>query len=374
MRPIAPPEPTWLPLLRERAVAADGRMLQFMEVCGTHTVAAFRTGLHSLMPPNVRLISGPGCPVCVTSQGDIDQLIELAHRPDLTLCSYGDMLRVTGSNRRSLETARASGADVRIVYSSMDAVELATRHPDRQVVFAGVGFETTAPATAAAVEEAARRKLANFCVYTSHKLILPAMHALCSSGDVNVDGFLCPGHVSVIIGANAFRPIVAKYHLPCVVVGFEDTQIGVGIAELARLANAKEARLVNLYPQAVTGWGNRHAQNLLSAVFSPVDATWRGLGTLPSSGLELRYSYREFDARLRYKLEVLDVPEPKGCRCGDVITARCTPIDCKLFGTACTPISPIGPCMVSSEGTCQAWFKYARGGRMPLVATRETHS
>jgi len=318
------------------------------------------------MPPNVRLISGPGCPVCVTSQGDIDQLIALAQKPNLTLCTYGDMLRVTGSDRTSLETARSRGGDVRVVYSAMDAVNLARREPARQVVFAAVGFETTTPATAVAVLEARRRGLGNFSVFVSHKQIIPAMRALLESGQVGIDGFLCPGHVSVIIGSDAYAQIVRDYRLPCVVVGFEDVQIAEGVAVLASLVAAGAAELLNLYPQAVGHAGNHRALRIIDEVFETCDENWRGLARLPASGRKLHADLAKFDARRRFQLSPIEVPEPPGCRCGDVITGRCAPADCRLFRVACTPVNPIGPCMVSSEGTCQAHFKY--GDKQKLLA------
>lgn len=335
------------------------RPVAFMEVCGTHTVAAFRSGLHSLMPANVRLISGPGCPVCVTSQGDIDQMIELATRPGVILCTYGDMLRVTGAHG-SLERARAEGADVRIVYSSMDALRLARQHPNRQVIFAAVGFETTTPATAVAVLEARELGLSNFSAITSHKLIMPAMRALLEQPDIRIDGFVCPGHVSVILGADVFRPVVEQYRKPCVVAGFEGADVAEALARLLELFNAGRPALENLYPQVVSAQGNRLAQETMAQVFEPADAVWRGLGTIPQSGQVLRREFAAYDARLRFQLPPPREREIKGCICGDVITGRAMPADCTLFGSACTPIFPIGPCMVSSEGTCQAWFKYRR--------------
>lgn len=342
-----------------KAAREAGRKLAFMEVCGTHTVNAFRSGLHSLMPGGVTLLSGPGCPVCVTSQGDIDMLIELGASARATICTYGDMIRVPGT-RTSLEQARAAGAEVRVVYSAMDAVKLAAADRKRQVVFAAVGFETTAPATAAAIVAAEKQGLMNFTALASHKLILPAMHALLRSGRVNIDGFMCPGHVSIIIGSEAYRPVVEQYKMPCVIAGFEDVQIAAALARLAEIARDRQAVLENLYPEAVTKEGNPVAMKLLDQVFEPADVAWRALGTIPGSGLRIRKRYSLFDAQVRFNLKPADAPEPKGCKCGDVITGRCTPADCKLFGTACTPTDPVGPCMVSSEGTCAAWFKYHR--------------
>jgi len=356
------------------AAEAIGRRVSFMEVCGTHTVNAFRCGLHSLMPSNVRLLSGPGCPVCVTSQGDIDMMIELARRGDVTICTYGDMLRVTGSGG-NLEEARGQGAEVRVVYSSLEAVRLAAAEPDRKVVFTGVGFETTTPPTAAAVLEAEARNLKNFSVLVSHKRIMPAMRALLDSGQVRVDGFLCPGHVSAIIGYAAFAPVVRRYDLPCVIAGFEDLQIAAGLARLAEMVRDRRPTLENLYPQAVTRWGNRRAQNLIRRVFRSADATWRGLGAIPGSGLSLRGRFARFDAQQVFGLSAPNSPEPPGCRCGEVITGRVEPSECKLFGTACTPVRPMGPCMVSSEGTCQAWFKYHRPqGSLPAVTGVEVRA
>lgn len=343
----------------ESAAAALSRDVTFMEVCGTHTMSAFRCGLHSLMPPNVTLLSGPGCPVCVTAQGDIDLMIELARDRDVTLCTYGDMLRVPG-RRGSLERARSAGADVRVVYSSLDAVKLAARDPQRQVVFAAVGFETTAPATAAAVLEAARRGIENFSILACHKLVVPAMRALLDGGTVNLDGFMCPGHVSIIIGAEAYRPIAEAYGLPCVIAGFEDLLMAESLARLTELVRDGRRELVNDYPEAVTPHGNPVALRLLDQVFEPTDWRWRGLGLIPASGLDLREPHAQRDARVRFGLETPEDHEHPGCRCGAVITGLVKPPDCKLFGRVCTPIDPLGPCMVSSEGTCQAWFKYHR--------------
>jgi hydrogenase expression/formation protein HypD len=249
---------------------------------------------------------------------------------------------------------------VRVVYSALDAVKLASAQRTRHVVFIAVGFETTTPATAAAVIQAEQLGLTNFTILTSHKSIVPAMRALLNAGLANLDGFLCPGHVSVIVGAEAFRCIVKDYALPCVVAGFEDSQIAAALARLTELVASGAAELENLYPQAVTAQGNRMAVKLMDQVFEPADVVWRALGVLPGSGLRLRSRYALFDARVRFELVSQESPEPLGCRCGEVVTGRCTPADCRLFGAVCTPIYPIGPCMVSSEGTCQAWFKYHR--------------
>jgi len=355
--------------LHDQAAQAD-RPMAFMEVCGTHTMSVFRSGLRSLLPDNVTLLSGPGCPVCVTAQSDIDMLIALACDHDVTICTYGDMIRVPGA-RGSLEQARGDGADVRVVYSSMDAVDIAIHEPDRQVVFAAVGFETTAPATAAAIDRAMKLKLDNFAALASHKLVMPAVGALIDGGDVQVDGFLLPGHVSVIIGWEIYKPIPEKYGLPCVVGGFEDEQLAVAMADLVQMVRKGEPGLVNQYPQAVSAEGNLFAQQVLERVFEPQDVPWRGLGVIPKSGLELRPEYAQFDAKVKFGLERPPDQEPKGCRCGEVITGGVTPAECVLFDNGCTPTHPIGPCMVSSEGTCQAWFKYHR---VKINAQRKTRA
>lgn len=353
--------------LHETAAKVD-RPMAFMEVCGTHTMSIFRSGLRSLLPDNVTLLSGPGCPVCVTAQSDIDMLIELACDHDVTICTYGDMIRVPGA-RGSLEEARGDGADVRVVYSSMDAVDIACHEPDRPVVFAAVGFETTAPATAAAIDRAEKLNLDNFAALASHKLVMPAVTALLDGGGVKVDGFLLPGHVSVIIGWLPYKPIAETYGLPCVVGGFEDEQIAVALADLVQMVHEGKPGLVNQYPQAVSPKGNVLAQQVLARVFEPADVPWRGLGVIPQSGLELRAEYSRFDAQRKFNLKRPPDREPKGCRCGEVITGAVTPAQCVLFDNGCTPTHPIGPCMVSSEGTCQAWFKYHR-----IKTTAKRHS
>lgn len=346
------------------AAGAVNRDIAFMEVCGTHTASAFRCGLPTVMPPNIRLISGPGCPVCVTSQSDIDRLIELGSRDDVVLCTYGDMLRVPG-RRGNLENARTRGRRIEVVYSSMDALRLAIAEPHRQIVFAAVGFETTAPATAAVIREAKRKNIRNFSVMASHKRIIPAMRALMMDEDIpHISGFLCPGHVSVIIGAEIYQSIVDEFGVSCVIGGFEPAQLIASLAYLTELVAGGKTAMVNQYPEAVRPRGNPRALELLTEVFVPGDARWRGMGVIPESGLVLRNEYREMDAVLRFNLPELEERELPGCICGKVISGAALPVQCRLFGQACTPISPIGPCMVSSEGTCSAWFKYGRSGHL----------
>lgn len=336
------------------------RRVQLMEVCGTHTVAVFRSGLRSMLPENLRLVSGPGCPVCVTAQRHIDAAIELASRSDVMLATYGDMMRVPG-RLGSLERQRGQGATVRVVNSARTALDLARENPDRPVVFLGVGFETTAPATAATVLEADRDKIENFSVLMCHKLVVPAMLALLKVGDVPLDGFLAPGHVSVIIGAAAYRPIADEHRRPIVVAGFEPEQIVRGLLSLVRQVAEGRAAVENVYAAVVTDDGNRVALDLLDRVFVPADTPWRALGVIPGSGLELAPKYQRFDALRRFEIEVGEDEDHPQCRCGEVITGRVEPAECPAFGQRCTPIDPIGPCMVSSEGTCAAWYKYGQG-------------
>ncbi len=335
------------------------RRIQLMEVCGTHTVALFRAGVRSLLPENLRLVSGPGCPVCVTAQRHIDAAIELATHPNVILATYGDMLRVPG-RRGSLEKLRAEGAQVRVVGSTRVALDLARSQPTQTVVFLGVGFETTAPATGAAVLEAHRDGIENFCVLMCHKLVVPAMAALLDAGDVPLDGFLAPGHVSVIIGAAAYRPLVARYRKPVVIAGFEPEQMLNGLVALVRQVLDNRPAVENAYPGVVSDAGNRVALDLLQRVFVIADAPWRELGIIPHSGLELAPPFARYDALRKFDVQLGEDENHPLCRCGEVICGKLEPCDCPAFATACTPLAPIGPCMVSSEGTCAAWFKYGR--------------
>ena len=328
-----------------------------MEVCGTHTVAIARYGLREALPEGVRLISGPGCPVCVTPQDQIDLFIVLGEIEGVTLATFGDMVRVPGTTQ-SLEQARAEGADVLMVYSPMDAVEAAAKDPEKQVVFFGIGFETTAPAVALAILEAQRQGVSNFSVLCAHKLIPPAMMALLES-EVGVDGFICPGHVSVIIGSEAYKPVAARGK-PCVVTGFEPADVLGAVRMLLRQLAEGRSEVEVEYSRAVRPEGNRKAQELLGRVFRVVDARWRGLGTIPGSGYELAEEFAEFDAARRFEVEPPKSVEPRGCRCGEVLTGMIDPPECPLFGEACTPRKPVGSCMVSSEGACQAWYRYRR--------------
>ncbi len=338
---------------------ASRRDVRLMEVCGTHTVAIFRSGIRSLLPPTIALVSGPGCPVCVTAQGEIDAFVALARTPGVIVVTFGDLMRVPGS-RSSLQREKAAGADVRVVYSTVDALAIARSRPDRQVVFLGVGFETTAPTVAASILTAAGENLGNYLVYAAHKTVPPALDALMQNDAARIHGFLLPGHVSVIIGLDAYRPFFAAHRTPCAVAGFEPADLLQAVRLLVEQIETGRPRLDNAYARAVREEGNPRARRLMEAVFEPTDAVWRGIGEIPGSGLGIREAFAVHDARRRLGIEVAPAPEPRGCACGEVLTGVRTPPECPLYGTACTPADPVGPCMVSSEGTCAAYYRYHR--------------
>lgn len=344
--------------LIDQACQVLGREIVIMEVCGTHTVSIFRHGIRSTLPDRLKLLSGPGCPVCVTDQGYIDAVLELTERDDCIIATYGDMIRVPGK-AGSLET-RPSKAEIRVVLSSEDALQLARDNAEKTVVFIAVGFETTAPATAVAVREAADEGIENFCILSGHKLVLPAMRALLGGMNDRIDGFLCPGHVSVIIGAGAFAEIVSDFARPCVVAGFEPLQVIEALAEICRQLTAGKPELKSIYNAVVTDEGNTAAQQIIAECFDSVDGYWRGLGKIEGSTLKLKEIYRRFDAFERFGLTDEPGEDESGCRCGEVLCGLIEPRQCALFGTQCTPEKPVGPCMVSSEGTCAAWYKYGR--------------
>lgn len=337
--------------------AKIAKPLKLMEVCGTHTVEIFRHGIRSVIPPSITLLSGPGCPVCVTSIHDVDAAIWIAKQPGTVLVTFGDMMRVPGG-KQSLMEARSEGADVRIMYSPMDALKLAQKEPKKQVVFFATGFETTSPLIAGTVFAAKQQGVKNFSVYSCHKTVPLAIKALLDSPDVNVDGFIMPGHVSTMIGLKPYEFIATNYKKPSVITGFEAQEIILGILMIVRQISKKEAKVENAYPSVVRPEGNPKAMKLLTDVYEPSDAYWRGIGTLPGTGLKLREQYREFDAEVRFKPETTGIPEPELCSCGDILRGVKVPTECPLFGTGCTPDSPVGPCMVSTEGSCAAYFKY----------------
>lgn len=334
-----------------------GRDTKIMEVCGTHTMAAFRTGLRQLLPDSVQLLSGPGCPVCVTDASYLDAAISLCRQPDIIVATFGDLLRVPGSES-SLERERAAGANIRIVYSPTDALILARECPDQQIVFLGVGFETTAPTVAASIVAASRKGLHNYSVLCAHKTMPQAMAALLHDQEVSIHGFLCPGHVSVITGAAMYRFIPAQYGIPCVISGFEAWDILKSIEMLVAQRAEGRAEVEIEYSRSVSEHGNRAAQQLMNEVFQPVDSSWRGMGIIPGSGLAIRPAYSAFDAACVHGITFAPARVNPACQCGAIMRGICTPLDCRMFGRACTPSNPVGPCMVSSEGTCAAYYKY----------------
>ncbi|MCR5576111.1 MAG: hydrogenase formation protein HypD [Oscillospiraceae bacterium] len=348
---------------RDRLLAAiaelDVDRVRLMEVCGTHTMAIAASGIRSMLPENVSLLSGPGCPVCVTPPQVIDAVLELSMEKDVILASYGDMLRVPGSRPGdSLLRRRALGAQVETVYSSVDAVELALQHPEKQLVFLGVGFETTAPGTAAAVLTAQEKGAKNFTLWSMLKTVEPALRALIALDGFQIDGFLCPGHVATIIGERGFAYLPAEFHLPGVVAGFEPEDILLAVYLLLRQIKEGKPRIENAYPRAVSHDGNVLAQRMIARCFEARGDVWRGLGAIPASGLGLREELSGFDAEKRFQVRYAEAEPPTACRCGEVITGRRRPEACPLFGRACTPEDPVGPCMVSSEGACAAAYKY----------------
>ncbi|MBY4797639.1 hydrogenase formation protein HypD [Collinsella sp. AGMB00827] len=343
---------------------AGERPITLMEFCGTHTVSIGRYGFRSMMPSGIRLLSGPGCPVCVTVNHDIDHAIALARMENVTITTFGDMMRVPGSSA-SLAALKAQGHDIRMVYSPLDALELAQAHPDRELVFLGVGFETTTPTIAACILEAAERDLKNFSVLCAHKLTPPAIRAIAADPATAIDGFILPGHVSTITGVEPYRFLSDDFGLPGVVTGFEPVDILEGIAELVRMITSGTPHIANAYRRGVERAGNAVARAVVDRVFEPVDATWRGLGVIPQSGLKIRPDFARFDAALRFQVAVEPTVEPKGCRCGDVLRGRIFPNACPLFGKACTPEHAIGPCMVSSEGSCAAYYRYREPAHAP---------
>jgi hydrogenase expression/formation protein HypD len=343
----------------QELLAKIGRPVQLMEVCGTHTMAIFRTGLRSLMPESLRLLSGPGCPVCVTHDSFLEHALAIAATPGTLVTTFGDMLRVPGRSG-SLEAARANGANVQVVYSPLDALTMARQHPDLRVVFLGIGFETTAPTTAGALVAAAREGVKNFFVLSAHKTVPNALAALLTSGEVKIDGFLMPGHVSVITGTGIYEPVARVFKRPAVVTGFEAEEILAGVAMTLQMIAEGRAEVGNAYAHTVTAEGNAKARALLAEVFEPCDDVWRGLGTIPGSGLKIRAAFAAHDAAKYFPAPKTDVPETsRGCRCGDVLRGAITPPQCPLFRNVCTPWSPQGACMVSGEGTCAAYFRFS---------------
>jgi hydrogenase expression/formation protein HypD len=333
--------------------------LMFMEVCGTHTMAIHRAGIPSILPDGVRLVSGPGCPVCVTPAGYVDTALRIARKYTVSLATFGDMLKVPGSEGTLAEAGR-EGRDIRVVYSPSDALRYAQENPECEVVFLAVGFETTAPIVAETVLCARRDGIGNFSILAAHKLIIPALRVLLDDSEIKLHGFLLPGHVSVVIGAEPYRFIPELYRRGAVITGFEPEDILQGLAMLLRQARLRKYRVEIQYTRAVRPEGNPQARMLMDTVFTVTDAVWRGFGNIPGSGLRLRNEFSGFDALQRFPVASPPENHSRECRCGDILRGRITPPGCRLFGDVCTPHHPVGPCMVSTEGTCAAYYRYNR--------------
>ena len=349
------------PALARGIIAAIKRIalheMRLMEVCGTHTMSIFRHGIRTVLPSNITLLSGPGCPVCVTSQRDIDCFIALTALENTIVTTFGDLMRVPGTVS-TLQKEKAKGCDVRIVYSVFDGVEIASKNPDKEVVFCAVGFETTTPTVAASILMAQKRNISNFSIHAAHKTTPAALGALMETPGVDIDGFLLPGHASVITGPDGYREVFERYRVPSVSAGFEPVDILTAVLMLARQNESKTPALENGYARAVAVEGNIKAKEIMAQVFESCDAVWRGIGPIAKSGMALRPEFASFDALGRFDLNVPDAQEPKGCACGEILMGLKTPEACPLYKNRCTPAHPVGPCMVSSEGSCAAYYRY----------------
>lgn len=337
---------------------------RFLEVCGTHTTSVVRHGLDTVFPDRLELISGPGCPVCVMPVGYIDQALRLAGIPGVIMTTFGDLMHVPGGGHRTLADPSAAGRGerVRVVYSPLDALKIAEENPHSEIVFLAVGFETTAPAVALALEKAEAAHIDNFSILPGHRLIPPVLRKMAQSGNLEVDGFLAPGHVSTIIGMEPYAFLPQEYAMPVVIGGFAPEEIIGALLLLVTLVANDHYQVINAYPKAVSPLGNMKAQGLVAKYFEPGAAFWRGLGEIEKSGLKLKEQYLNRNAAVRFKIPFRDVPDPAGCSCGSVLAGRLKPTDCPLFGLACRPEHPVGPCMVSSEGSCAAYYRYGKGG------------
>ncbi len=334
--------------------------VRLMEFCGGHTVAIFKHGLRQLLPPNIQMLSGPGCPVCVTASADLDKAIALARQPDVIIVSFGDMVRVPGS-RSSLQLAKAEGADVFIVYSVQDALAIARNNPKKSVIFIGIGFETTAPTIAASILQAEQEKIKNYFVLSLHKICPPIMRAILDLGEIRLDGIICPGHVSAIIGSRPYQFLADDYHIACAVSGFEPVDILLAVDKLVEQIESGQPQVEIAYRRGVKPEGNTTALRLMDSVFEIGGANWRGIGVVPASGLQIKKDHEKHDADKNFDIKPSPAREPKGCICGAILRGVSTPEDCKLFHANCTPEHPVGPCMVSSEGSCAAYYQYGEG-------------
>lgn len=346
--------------ISDRIYAERQRPLKIMEICGGHTHSIFKYGLEDLLPPSIELVHGPGCPVCIMPKGRLDDAIAIATQPNVIFATFGDVLRVPGS-QQSLLQAKAARADVRMVYSPLDSLKVAKENPDKEVVFFGIGFETTAPSTALTILQAEAENLQNFSLFCNHVLVIPAMAALLENPDLQLDGFIGPGHVSMVIGSDPYTVIAERYQKPLVVSGFEPLDILQSVWMLMQQFEQGRCEVENQYTRLVAAGGNSVALSAIDRVFEVREQfEWRGLGSIPESGLKMRPAYAHFDAEAKFELPGRSVPDHKACACGEILKGVLKPWDCKVFGTACTPENPIGSCMVSSEGACAAYYKYGR--------------
>jgi hydrogenase expression/formation protein HypD len=347
-------------ILISRINSISRKEISLMEVCGGHTMAIYRFGIPSLLPANIILLSGPGCPVCVTGRNYIDKAIAYSRIDDVIITTFGDLIKVPGSTS-SLNKERADGRDVRIVYSVLDSLEIAKNNPSRKVIFLGVGFETTAPGSAAAVINASKNNLNNFFLYSSHKVMPPAMEALIDEG-VKINGYIAPGHVSTITGTDIYLPIPEKYGLGCVITGFEPLDLLQAIYMLVKQAEDNKPAVEIQYNRAVKPEGNLKAKGIMNEVFELKDDWWRGFGVLKNSGLKIKEKYSAYNSEKMIEVDVEELKEEKGCICGEILKGLKNPKDCKLFNKACNPENPVGACMVSNEGACAAYYRYNRNG------------
>jgi hydrogenase expression/formation protein HypD len=334
------------------------KKINIMEVCGTHTMAIFRYGIRDILPENIKVISGPGCPVCVTPQSYIDAALELTINKDVIIATFGDMMRVPGK-KTSLMKRKGEGADIRIVYSPMDALTIAENNSSKKIVFLSVGFETTTPMTAITAIEARKKRVKNLFFLTAHKIVPPAMKALVEDKKINIDGFLLPGHVSTVIGKKPYEFLSSEYNIPGVIAGFEPLDILNGLNTLINMINEKDYNIINEYKRIVRDYGNPEALDYIHKVFKVTGSTWRGIGVIQNSGYKFNKEYEEFDAIEHFNIDYKDYDGSPGCRCGDILKGKITPFECPLFKKACTPENPVGSCMVSSEGTCAAYYRYS---------------
>jgi hydrogenase expression/formation protein HypD len=353
--------------LADKIACMTDKPLKLMEVCGGHTHAIFKYGIEDLLPPNIEMIHGPGCPVCVIPLGRTDDSISLALQPNVIFTTFGDMMRVPGS-KTNLFDAKAEGADVRMVYSPLDALKIAEKNPTRLVIFLALGFETTSPSTAMTILQAAKDGVENFSVFCNHIMIVPALKAMLDSPDLKLDGFVGPGHVSTVIGTRCYEFVPREYGKPLVVSGFEPLDVLQSVYMIVKQIVEGRAEIENQYGRVVERDGNRRALEVLSEVFEPRDFfEWRGLGSIAHSGMKIKKKYAAFDAELKFDVPGLRVTDPKACQCGEILKGVLKPWECKVFGTACTPETPIGSCMVSSEGACAAYYNF---GRLSKIAQR----